>query len=388
MSLSSWFQRKASAATRALTLWLPLPPASPLKPRYEQLVQEGYARNSVLHACVREIAGAAAAVPWVLYRRDGHGDFEELADHPLLSLLRRPNPFMGGFEWVEALMTHLYLSGNSYIEAAGAPHAPPGELYCLRPDRMQVIPDRAEYIAGYEYRVAGETVRFARDQVLHIKLFHPADDWYGLSPVQVAALAVDKLNASDRWNTALLQNSAVPSGALVSKKRLTDEQFERLKNEMHAKLQGISHARLPLLLEEDLDWKELGVTPRDMDWIQGLRFSALQIAQIYNVPPELIGLQPATHQNRREARKALYTEVVLPALVRLRDALNRWLAPRFGKDLELDFNTDRIDALAEDRESLWRRVNQCRFLTLNEKRELLGYEPLPNGDRLPDPARV
>ncbi len=382
MPIKSWFQSKASQATRALTLWLPLPGATRLKPRYDQLMKEGYQQNSVVHACVREIAGAAASVPWVLYRHPKGGEWEEISDHPLLKLLRCPNPFMGQFEWMETVISQLYLSGNVFIEAAGARNTKPGELYPLRPDRMSVLPDRTDFIAGYEYRVGSETVRFAPAEVLHLKLFNPLDDWYGQSPVEVASIAVDKLNACDRWNAALLQNSAVPSGALVSKKRLSDEQFDRLKNEMSSKFHGAQTARLPLLLEEDLEWKELSVSPKDMDWIEGLRFSALQIAQIYNVPPELIGLAPATHQNRKEARKALYTEVVIPALSRLRDALNRWLAPRFGKDLELDFNTDRIEALAEDRESVWRRVNAARFLTLNEKREALGYEPIAGGDSL------
>ncbi|MFQ5482370.1 MAG: phage portal protein, partial [Nitrospinaceae bacterium] len=364
---------------------LPLPPASSIQPRYEPLAREGYTQNSVVYACIREITGAAASVPWLLYQNGKNGRVEAPADHPLLRLLARPNPFMGRFEWMEALISQLLLSGNAYAEAAGPRHGPPAELYPLRPDRMTVIPDRKDWIAGYEYRVGGQTVRFSRGQIMHLKLFHPLDDWYGLSPLQVAALAVDKLNASDRWNTALLRNSAVPSGALVSKKRLTDEQFDRLRNEMQTQMQGVQNARLPLLLEEDLDWKELGTTPKEMDWIEGLKFSALQIAQIYNVPPELIGLNPATYQNRKEARKALYTEVVLPALRRLAGALNVWLAPRFDAGLELDIDTDRIEALAEDRESLWRRANAARFLTLNEKRELLGYGPLPGGDQDPSP---
>jgi len=146
---------------------------------------------------------------------------------------------------------------------------------------------------------------------------------------------------------------------------------------------GAANARLPLLLEEDIEWKELGISPKDMDWIEGQKFSALQIAQIYNIPPELIGLQPATHQNRREARKALYTEVVIPALARLRDELNNWLTHRFGKDLLLDFDKDQIEALADDRNSLWKRANDSEFLTLNEKRQLVGYESLPGGDIFP-----
>ena len=388
MILKNWFKRKVSAATRALTVMLPLPHGSGMKPNYESIAREGYMTNSVVFACIREIAEASAGVPWQLFQMQKDGTQEELTDHPLLRLIDRPNPFQGRFELIEHLTAYLYLSGNAYVEAvgpsadpsAGGGFKPPTELYALRPDRMTVVPDPTHFIRGYEYKVAGQSVKFSRDQVMHLKLFHPLDDWYGLSPIQVAALPVDKINASDRWNAALLRNSAVPSGALVSKKRLTDEQYGRLKSEMREQVQGVANARSPLLLEEDIDWKEIGQSPKEMDWIAGLKFSALQIAQIYNIPPELIGLTPATYQNRKEARKALYTEVVLPALSRLRDSLNTWLTPRFGDGLMLNYNRNAIEALSEDQTALWQRVNDSRFLTLNEQRALVGYEARPGGD--------
>ncbi|MBC8284357.1 MAG: phage portal protein [Nitrospinae bacterium] len=245
-----------------------------------------------------------------------------------------------------------------------------------------MIPDPIHFVSGYEYSVSGRKVKFSSKQILHLKLFHPLDDWYGLSPIQVAALAIDKINNGDKWNASLLQNAAVPSGALTCKQRLTDEQFERLKNEMRRQIQGINNAHEPLLLEQDLEWKELGISPKDMDWIEGLKMSALQVAQVYNVPPELIGLNPATYQNRKEARKALYTEVVCPFLNRFRDALNNWLVPRFGENLFLDYNKDGIEALSEDQEALWNRVNNSDFLTLNEKRRMVGFDDTPGGDRL------
>ena len=392
MKFNHWFRRKVSAATRALTLMMPLPHGFGMKTNYESIAREGYMSNSVEFACIREIAEASAGVSWQLFQTAPGGAQEELKDHPLLHLLDRPNPFQGRFELIENLTAYLYLSGNAYLEAvgptvgrqpsAGGQLKPPTELYVLRPDRMTILPDPTHFIRGYEYKVAGQSVKFARDQVMHLKLFHPLDDWYGLSPVQVAALPVDKINASDRWNAALLQNSAVPSGALVSKKRLTDEQYSRLKSDMREQYQGVTNARSPLLLEEDIDWKEIGTSPKEMDWIEGLKFSALQIAQIYNIPPELIGLQSATYQNRKEGRKALYTEVVLPALSRLRDSLNTWLTPRFGDGLTLDYNKGAIEALSEDQTALWKRVNDSRFLTLNEQRALVGYAAIAGGDVL------
>ncbi len=391
MKIIDWFknvQKKESAVTRAMTLWLPAGQGVSSKTDYASLAKEGFTQNSVVFSCIKEIASASAGVPWLLFRQLPDGTRQEVLRHPLLDLIARPNPLQGKFELIESLVCHLYLSGNTYIECVGPPggasfsDSSPKELYVLRPDRMKVIPDPVHYVGGYEYTVSGRKLEFPRDRILHLKLFNPLDDWYGLSPVQVAALAIDKLNAGDKWNAALLQNAAVPSGALTCKQRLTDEQFDRLKTEMRRQIQGVSNAREPILLEQDLEWKELGISPKDMDWIEGLKMSALQVAQVFNVPPELVGLGPATYQNRKEARKALYTEVVLPFLSRLRDGLNNWLVPRFGENLLLDYDKDGIEALSEDQEALWNRVNQSEILTVNEKRRMVGFDDVPGGDVL------
>lgn len=392
MKIFQWFKdiaTKQSAVSRALTLFLPLDQGISTRADYATLAKEGFTQNSVVFACIKEIAGAAAGVDWLLYELEPDGSRKKIPAHPLLDLLARPNPLQGKFEFIESAIGYLYVSGNAYLEMVGPPRTtssspkpPPKEMYALRPDRMKVVPHPVNLVAGYEYAVGGQKVHLAHDRILHLKLFHPLNDWYGLSPIQVAALAIDKLNAGDKWNSALLQNSAVPSGALVSKERLTDEQFRRLKKEMQEQVQGIKNAREPLLLEQDLDWKELSVNPKDMDWIEGLKFSALQIAQIYNVPPELIGLQSATHQNRKEGRKALYTEVICPALNRLRDQFNTLLTPKFGQNLFLDYDKDKIEALSEDQESLWKRANDSKFLTVNEKRHLVGFDTIPGGDEL------
>ena len=60
--------------------------------------------------------------------------------------------------------------------------------------------------------------------VLHMRLFHPLDDHYGLSPIEAAATSIDIHNQASKWNKALLDfdlaqlrwDAARPSGALVS----------------------------------------------------------------------------------------------------------------------------------------------------------------------------
>jgi phage portal protein BeeE len=59
----------------------------------------------------------------------------------------------------------------------------------------------------------------------------------------------------------------------------------------------------------------------------------------------------------------------------------RLLSPQFGDSIRVTIDTDRIDALAADRAALWDRVSNAAFLTLNEKREAVGYGPVAGGDR-------
>src|SRR5215203_916982 len=216
--LHRWLQAppdaKASRAQAAVAFYMSGRAA--WTPRdYGALAREGFQKNAVVHRAVRLVAESAATLPLVLAE-----DGREVADHPLMALLARPNPREGGARLLESLYGHLMVSGNAYLEAVSLDGAAPRELYALRPDRMRVVPGPDGWAAAYDYSVGAETVRFRQDAdgvspILHLTLFNPRDDHYGLSPMEAAAVALDIHNAAGAWNKALLDNSARPSGALV-----------------------------------------------------------------------------------------------------------------------------------------------------------------------------
>ena len=353
---------------------------------YAALAREGYAKNAIVYRAVKLMAESAAALTFLLYEGDA-----ERNRHPLLDLLARPNPRQDGPALFETVYTHLLLAGNAYLEAAmlgGAVR----ELYALRPDRMRVVPGPDGWPAAYEYTAGGRTVRFVQDAVpippvLHIALVHPLDDHYGLAPLEAAAVALDTHNAASKWNKALLDNAARPSGALIyagpDGALLSDAQFERLKRELEASYQGSANAGRPLLLEGGLDWKAMSLTPRDMDFLEARNAAAREIALAFGVPPMLLGIPgDNTYSNLQEANRSLWRQTILPLANRVCSALSHWLSPAFGAALRITVDTDRVDALSADRAATWKRVNEAAFLTVNEKREALGYGPIDDGDRL------
>jgi len=342
---------------------------------YESLAREGFAKNPVAYRCVRMIAEAAASIPLAVFvdgkRADGH---------PLRRLLDRPNPEQGGPDLLEAFFGALQVSGNGYLEAAGDG---PGELYALRPDRMKVIPGRQGWPEAYEYGVAGRSVRLTRDgdgwlPVLHLKLLSPADDYYGASPLEAAAFAIDVHNASGAWNKALLDNAARPSGALVYSNpdagdRLSEEQFSTLKAELEART-GAAAAGRPLLLEGGLDWRPMSLSPAEMDFIAGKHAAAREIALAFGVPPQLLGIPgDNTYANYREANGAFWRHTVVPLAERAARALTGWLGGKHpGARIACDLEA--VPALSAERDALWARLEAATFLTPDERRRLAGLE--------------
>ncbi|HEY8565714.1 MAG TPA: phage portal protein [Beijerinckiaceae bacterium] len=365
-------QAKASRALAAALYEAGHPAWTPRD--YGALAREGFQRNGVAHRCVRLIAEAASGVPLLLFQGS-----DEISEHPLLALLARPNPRQAGLALRETLFGHLLVAGNAYLEVV-AVEGMPRELHALRPDRMQVVPGRDGWPAAYDYGAGAERVRLpvpaeGLSPVLHLSLFHPTNDHYGLSPLEAAALALDIHNAASAWNKALLDNAARPSGALVfGAQSLGDAQFNRLKEELAQSFQGAGNAGRPMLLDGGLDWKPLSLSPRDMDFVEAKNAAARDIALAFGVPPLLPGLPgDATHANYAEANRAFYRQTVIPLLARTAESLAAWLGPAFGETLTLRPDPDAIEALANERESLWRRVTAADFLTADEKREAVGY---------------
>lgn len=344
---------------------------------YGALAREGYQRNPVVHRCVRLIAEAAAQTQLVA-KVGGR----EMPEHPALALIERPNPRQGGIAFREMLYGHLLVAGNAYVEAASIGREP-RELYVLRPDRMRVVPGRDGWPEAYDYTVGAQTIRFRQDEgalppILHLSLFHPVDDHYGLSPVEAAACSLDVHNAAGALHKALLDNAARPSGALVydgpEGGTLTEAQFERLKQELEDGFQGARNAGRPLLLEGGLDWKPLSLSPAELDFVAAKGVAAREIALAFGVPPLLLGLPgDNTHANFAEANRAFWRQTLIPLVRRTAQSLAQWLGPAFGDALVLEPDLDAVEALAEERESLWRRVSAAGFLSEDEKREAVGY---------------
>jgi HK97 family phage portal protein len=358
---------------------------------YDSFALEAYQRNVVGFSAISRIAEAVASVKWTTWRGD-----TEVAENDFLKLMNRPNPMQSGQEFMQAKVSYLLIAGNGYDEKVDV-GSTPQELYALRPDRMTVTPADNGMPQSYCYKVGGRKVVYEVDpntgasDILHSRMFNPLNDWYGQSAVESGAYAVDTHNEGMNWLKSLLQNSARPSGSLVVDKdsgELSEEAFNRLKAQIEEQYSGAKNAGRPMLLEGGMSWEAMGLSPSDMQIIEAKNSAARDICLAFGVPPMLLGIPgDNTYANYKEARLAFWEDTVIPLVTRIAQDYTNWLGPLFG-GLELRPDLDQVPAIVDKRQTLWEMADSTDSLTLNEKRELMGYPPVTGGDTILVPTNV
>jgi HK97 family phage portal protein len=344
---------------------------------YSSLSRQGYRRNPIVYRCVRLIAESAASVPLI---------FEGDAAPRARALLTSASPHCPQGEARQSFFGQLQIAGSAYLEATLVDDQPVA-IRNVRPDSVEVAKNARGQAMGWTVQEGEGRARLLRvDPVTHrspmlaMHLFDPLEPDTGHGPLEACAQSVDIHNEGARWTKSLLDNSARPSGALIYKgpsggERLTDNQFERLKDELETQHSGARQAGRPLLLEGGLDWKSMSMSPADMDFIQARREAAREIAFAFGVPPMLLGIPgDNTYSNYREANHAFWRDTVLPLVTRFACAAQGWLGAWMDDELNIRPDADSIVALNSERDALWKRVGEAEFLTDSERRAILGLE--------------
>ena len=333
------------------------------------LIRDGFAGNAIVYRCARMIAEAAASIEL------------QSPDQRVQSLITAPSPDEPGQALFEKLYTDLQVTGNAWAEAVTIDDEDrPKALFALRAGSVRVRQDDRGQVTGHSVQLRrGERI-ISRDldgwsPVFHLKLYHPGNNHYGLSPLSAARKALDMHNGSSGWAKSLIDNAARPSGALMYGKdgaRLTDEQFERLKGQLLEEHTGATNAGRPLLLEGGLEWKPMSLSPAEMDFAESRHAAAREIALAFGVPPMLLGIPgDNTYATYKEAHSAFWRLTILPLVQKTANALTVWLRARF-EDASIVPNLDHVPAFASERDALWKRVSQAEFLSDEEKRAMLG----------------
>ncbi len=356
--MPGWFDRLFAARRRGLGQSIPHLAAMaehnafawPALSTYERQAAV-YESSSWVYVAVNRIAEAAALVPVHVTRREGERRLP-LEAHPAERLLAAPNPTLSGFELIEQTVGMLELTGNAYWFLAGDAAGLPAQIWPLRPDRVAVAPDAREHVRGYVYTIDGRDISLDAAEVIHFRRWHPRSDYYGLSALEAARLAVQSDEAMARWNRDTFgANRAVPAGIVAITDFVSDADFERIKRDWRESYSG-GERRTAFLRGGAVQWQGIGLSQQDVDFLNGRRFNREEVFHIFGIPPGLWS-ENATEANAHIAERVFIERTLWPKLVRLAGKITAGLLPFWGPDLEASFEdirpTDISTRLAEVR---------------------------------------
>ena len=254
-----FFKKKEAAPERkSRAMMLGMRPYSGIGSDFATYALEGYAQNPIAFACISKIANAISSVDFNVYQ-EKNGKLEKIENHPLEKLIDKPNNKQSGRGFIRDLVTQYLIGGNAFVYGvgmdAGRTQSPPKGLFILNCDKVK-IERGADKPLSYIYKptIDVETkydvnLVTGHSSVLHLKTANPLDDFVGLPPMTAAAYGVDILNSGLKWNKKLIDNDCRPAGTLMMEGVLSNEQFDRLKENITDQFAGSSNAGKPLLLK-------------------------------------------------------------------------------------------------------------------------------------------
>lgn len=308
------------------------------------------ATSSAVYACTNLRARNLASLPLLVM--DGE---QYVTDGALFDLLKTVNPWWTTNRLLQMTILALDLWGEAYwvLERGPDGEAVPSEIWWARPDRMRLIPDETNYLAGWIYDWNNQRLAFKPSEVIWFRNPNPIDEFEGLSPIAATRLALDTGHAALRSNHNVFSNGVQLAGVVTPADKDSTwarDQVEALRDMLERRFKGVDKAHRLAVLGQAATFTPMSISPKDAQFIELMKWTRSDACMVYGVPPELIGDQEgSTYNNVSQAHKALWTDTLIPLANSIALEITEQLVPMFdGEASHVAFDFSGIQALQAD----------------------------------------
>jgi HK97 family phage portal protein len=302
----------------------------------------------------------------------------EIFDHPFLELMAKPNPWRSQFEMMEETMIFQDLTGDAYWNIGFNALGVPDSLNLLPSQYVRIVPDQNNFIKGYLYgRSSINRQAITEGKMIHYRRPNPKDQYYGMGCLEASVVAANQYDSMDTYETALNHNMGIPAGLVSYKGRLNKDDIPALEADWNRTLRGMANSGKIKVTSEDYDFKQVSISPREMGFLQGRKWSRDEMANAFDIPISTISTENVNKANAQAGNEQYARRAIMPRLRRVEDRLNMDLIPFY--------NEPRIfcafdNAVPEDQEFELKRsleLGKGGVATRNEVRAMQGLPPDP-----------
>jgi HK97 family phage portal protein len=271
-------------------------------------------RVSAVWACIRLVADTVSMMELHAYTMKD-GVRVPIPDPPLIV---RPSADATTPEWVYMLVASMMLRGNAIGRHVRRDSMQfPVQTELLNPDSVNIRPD--SQTGALVYSTKGGVI--PREDVFHVRAYRMPGSSVGLSPIQYAALAINREAAIQQFAYGYFNDAPHPQAVITSDQPIDDTQARTLKERILAKVVG----REPLILGAGTKYQTLSVSPEESQFLATQKLGVAEIARIYGVPPEMIAAEAGnsmTYANVEQRGIDFLTYSIQPWLTRIETALS------------------------------------------------------------------
>ena len=386
----------------------------------KSFVDDGYLANDIVYSIIKLITDKAKLAPFHVYKvkdemsakrykslmkqPDKITNWQEVnelhkkafeiytGDQRLNDLLKYPNGEDTWADLVEQWCGFKLITGNTFIYGklieAGNNEGKPFELYALPSQYMAIIanievfpPTRVGYQLYY-----GQMWSFDPKEILHDKYFNPqwnvtGNQLYGQSPLLAAARTLTRSNEAKTASVASFQNGG-PAGVLF----MNDERFDPTSGQAQAQALkravsekgGAANFNSIAVSGYKVDWKQIGLSPVELNIIESEKWDMKALCNIYGVPSQLLNdSDNKTYNNQLEGEKALTLRCAIPLLDALTENLNRKLHNDWGyrgTNLYVGYDIQVYQELEANKSEQVAWLNTAWWISPAQKNEIMGIK--------------
>ena len=354
---------------------------------FTEFINQGYSRSPDLKPIVDKIANTTSSVKWCVYE-ERNGELIKDESSKLNDLLYSPNPNQTWNEFQFGLVVNLALTGNALargIDSIGlGAEGAFRQLEVLYTQGITPNLDSNYNIISYNYVIDRIDTTYSSEEIIHMKYFNPTEKGLmtgmGLSPLQSAVYPYrTSLNQWEASSNLLKNKGAIGFISNESDDVLDDQELDSAQKAFDSKIGGASNFGKSIITPSKMKYNPMGMTAADMQIIEMGVKTLRAICNVYGIDSSLFN-DPAnkTFNNRREAEKALWTNVNIPILRMMEASYNRSFVESYskeeGKNLCLKFDVSDVEVLHEDKDKKVDRVIkllESGVITIEQAQEMV-----------------
>lgn len=314
--------------------------------------------------------------------------YDKIDNSIIEQLLLTPNNYQNTQEFNYNIDGYKLLTGNSYAYhiGVGSTH----ELHTLPAPCVDILVEGSPFAPEFSYKVNYLDDTLKGEDVLHFRKWNPitsgqspTKQFKGQSPLQSCRLLLGRYKNADLTQGFQFENmgpGGMITGATSSADGLTTEQATAIQDKFKQQHQGVHKAGDILVTPSALTWTAFGLSAVDLNILASKVEMVNELCNVYQYPSDLMG-GDKKYNNFAEARKAVITDCVIPLCEARKAVLNKFVKSKLKEDVVIEYDYTIFPEMQDDLKTQSEVAAQSNWLTVDEKRSMMGYEPLQESER-------